>query len=393
MKKLLKDKRIVIFILAILFSSIVIAVKGIHYGVDITGGTVIVLKTEKPLNERDMSMTVEIIKNRLDATGLGNIEVYSRGNNEIIVIVPASADVDTIIKILKQQGNFKALLDNKTLLYTGRDIANVEFPTKVPSGNTVAYGVPFSLKIDAAKRMAELVKGKAYHRVYLYMDDKLISAPVLSPELTSGKPSPNQVITVGPYPPTEEEKAEALAIYTALKSGALPVKVDIEYTYSISPEFGRELLKGIYIAIALAFIAVSLVVAFRYRSPKLVFPILLTCFSEILIILGIASLINWRIDLPSFAGIVAAVGTGVDNQIVIADEALKGIKRLKASIKRAFFVIFASASTSIAAMLPLFVLGVGLLKGFALTTIIGILIGIFITRPAYAKIVEELFKK
>ncbi len=392
-KRLLKDKRVLLLIATVFISILLIAVKGIQYGVDITGGTVIVLKTEKPLNQKDMELTVEIIKKRLDATGLENIEVYPRGNNEIVVIVPANADSDRIIKILKQQGNFKALLDNKTLLYTGRDIANVEFPTKVPSGDKWAYGVPFTLKIEAAKRMAELVKGKAYHKVYLYMDNKLISAPVLSPDLTSGRPAPNQVITVGPYPPSKEEKDEALAIYTALKSGALPVKVDIEYIYTISPEFGKELLKGIYIAIALAFIAVSLVVALRYKNIKLTLPILITCFSEIIIILGFASLIGWKIDLPSFAGIIASVGTGVDNQIVIADEALKGIKRLRASIKRAFFVIFASASTSIAAMLPLFVLGVGLLKGFALTTIVGVLIGIFITRPAYARIIEELFKR
>ena len=44
-------------------------------------------------------------------------------------------------------------------------------------------------------------------------------------------------------------------------------------------------------------------------------------------------------------------------------------------------------------MLPLFVLGVGMLKGFAITTIAGVLVGIFITRPAFARIIEEMFKK
>lgn len=226
------------------------------------------------------------------------------------------------------------------------------------------------------------------------MDGKLISAPVLSPDLADGKPHPQQVITVGAYPPTKEEIDEAMAIYSALKSGALPVKLDIEYISTISPEFGKEFLKGTAIALLLAFIAVGIIVSIRYKQPKIAIPILITCISEVIIILGFASLIDWKLDLPSIAGIIAAVGTGVDNQIVITDEALKrGAGKIRASIKRAFFIIFASAATSIAAMLPLFVLGVGMLKGFAITTIAGVLIGIFITRPAFARIIEEMFKK
>ncbi|WP_423792640.1 preprotein translocase subunit SecD [Methanocaldococcus indicus] len=390
-KKLLKDKKIILLLITLFLSIVIIAVKGLQFGVDFTGGSVIVLKTEKPLNQQDMQLTIDLIKQRLDTTGLSGIEVYPRGNDEIVVVVPAKTDVDTIINILKQQGVFVAKLGNITL-YTGRDIESVQPPQKVPTENGYAYGIPFTLKIDAAKRFAELVKGKAGAKIELYMDNKLISAPVLAPGLATGIPSPQQVITVGKYPPSEEEKKEALAIYTALKSGALPTKLNVEYIYTISPEFGKELLKGVFIAIILAFIAVGFIVAVRYKIIKLSLPIIFTCLSEIIIILGFAALIGWRLDLPSIAGIIAAVGTGVDNQIVIADETLKG-KKIKASIKRAFFIIFASASTSIAAMLPLFVLGVGMLKGFAITTIAGVLIGIFITRPAFARIIEEMFKK
>jgi preprotein translocase subunit SecD len=81
--------------------------------------------------------------------------------------------------------------------------------------------------------------------------------------------------------------------------------------------------------------------------------------------------------------------------IIIADETLSGKEEerkitytVRDKIKRAFFIIFGSASTIIAAMFPLMIVGIGFVRGFAITTIIGVLIGILITRPAYAEIVE-----
>ena len=106
--------------------------------------------------------------------------------------------------------------------------------------------------------------------------------------------------------------------------------------------------------------------------------------------------INWTIDLAAIAGIIAAVGTGIDSQIVIIDQTLRGeakLESMKEKLKRAFFVIFGSAGTVIAAMLPLMILGFGLLRGFAITTIMGVLIGVFIARPAYGEIVKKIVKE
>ena len=141
----------------------------------------------------------------------------------------------------------------------------------------------------------------------------------------------------------------------------------------------------------------------------LVLPIIATSIAELILILGVASVVRWNIDLAAIAGILAAIGTGVDDQIIITDEVLKGDKkqkgrrsrtRMKVKIKGAFFIIFASAATLIAAMLPLAYVGfsrgytgIGILSGFAFTTILGVLIGIFITRPVYAKFVERFLTK
>ena len=72
---------------------------------------------------------------------------------------------------------------------------------------------------------------------------------------------------------------------------------------------------------------------------------------------------------------------------------LKAERSREDRLKKAFFIIFAAYATTVVAMLPLWFAGAGLLKGFALTTIAGVTIGVFITRPAFAAVVEVLLKK
>ena len=106
-------------------------------------------------------------------------------------------------------------------------------------------------------------------------------------------------------------------------------------------------------------------------------------------------------DLAAITGIIAAVGTGVDDQIVITDELTKGAEEtvqtggsLAGSAKKAFFIVMASAATAIAAMLPIIFFGQGSgmarLVGFAITTILGVLIGVIITRPAFGEIAKVM---
>jgi len=215
--------------------------------------------------------------------------------------------------------------------------------------------------------------------------------------LANGEPQTDVQIT-GHAPNRLLAEQEAKTVYTVLKSGSLPVKLKVIGMQFISPKLGENFkTQALYAGIA-ALIAVLLIVYFHYRNWKIAIPIASTSLFEVTIILGIAALIRWNLDLPSIAGIIAAIGTGVDQQIVITDELLGGekVKRItkrSSSLKRigrAFFIIFASAATTIAAMSFLLVYFVGTLKGFAVTTIIGVLIGIFVTRPAYAEIAKYL---
>ena len=116
-------------------------------------------------------------------------------------------------------------------------------------------------------------------------------------------------------------------------------------------------------------------------------------FSEATLTLAIASFIKWNLDASAIAGIIAGLGTGVNDQILIIDETLsreQTSESIKQKVKRAFFIIVGAFLTIIAAMLPLFWAGAGMLRGFALTTIIGVTVGILITRPAFADIVKKI---
>ena len=102
-------------------------------------------------------------------------------------------------------------------------------------------------------------------------------------------------------------------------------------------------------------------------------------------------MIRWNLDLPSIAGILATMGTGIDQQIIVMDEATQGkFLSLKQRMKRAFSIILGAYFTAVVAMLPLLWAGAGLLKGFAVTTIIGITAGVLITRPAFTDMIKKI---
>jgi len=196
----------------------------------------------------------------------------------------------------------------------------------------------------------------------------------------------------------EQAQARLGDLTILLESGSLSTPVDSISKETISPLLGERFLFNAGIMGGIALLLVAIVIFIRYRIFKLMIPIVLTGVSEVVIILGFASLINWNLDLAAVAGILAVVGTGVDHQIVITDELMKGEGDAELSfvnrIKNAFFIIMAAASTTIVTMLPivLFGFGFGKLIGFAITTIVGVLVGVFITRPAFGELAKKVLR-
>ena len=400
-----KDKQVILMAIIIIISIISISTIGIQQGLDLKGGSLVQLRLEKPVDDATMDVITAVLDKRLNIYGVKDIKVRSAGD-QLVIVEMAGATPEEVEKLIGNPGNFEARIGNKTAepALTGVHITNVEMYEITDT----YWDVPFSVSVEGARHFAEMAKGKGGEKVYMFLDGEQIddNPPSLSPELANGEPSTKVSVTGGADTP-EKAEAQAKEIYTVLKTGSLPVKVEVVGSSTVSPELGQEFLDGALIAGILAILAISIIIFIRYRKPILAIPIIVTCISEILIVMGIASLIQWNIDLAAIAGLIAAVGTGVDDQIVIVDEILQSKKtteksrrtRTRLNVKKALFIIFASAGTLIAAMLPLAYVGfargssgIGTLAGFAFTTIIGVLVGVFITRPVYAKFVEVFLR-
>jgi preprotein translocase subunit SecD len=396
----IKDWRVILLIVLLIGSIASISIIGIQYGLDLKGGSIIQIHLEKPVDSDTMSRVTAILDKRLNIFGVKDVKVRPSGSQDVIVEI-AGVKPEEVARIVGTPGKFVAKINNQTALL-GSDITNVQ-PYQV-TGNE--WHVPFKISVEGANRFAQVAEGNANAPVDMYLDDKLISSPLLSPELANGNPT-TEVEVSGTASSKAAAEKEAKNIQTVLQSGALPVKVNIEGISAVSAELGDQFKTGALTAGLLALIVISIIILIRYRTPLLVIPIIFTSLAELLLILGTASIIHWNIDLAAIAGIIAAIGTGVDDQIIITDEVLKGKAQktrrsvgVNVRIQRAFFIIFAAAGTLIAAMLPLAYVGfsrgytgIGVLSGFAFTTILGVLIGIFITRPVYAKFIELLLEK
>lgn len=265
------------------------------------------------------------------------------------------------------------------------------------------YGWSFSIQLSqqGAQKFAwvtnnlEVVPGTGYLSapIVLYLDDNLVDSLSIASTLKGRVETEIQIS--GSSDTRELAIKERSQLQSILRSGALPTSVEIVQLDTVSPTLGSSFLMNAALAGFIALLAVLAVVGARYRRPKIILPMIIISSSEILIILGIASAIGWTIDLPAIAGIIATIGSGINSQIMIIDQALRGgdqASTMKEKLKAAFFTIFGAGGTVIAAMIPLMVIGFGLLRGFAITTIIGVLIGILIVRPAFGEIVKKIIK-
>lgn len=225
----------------------------------------------------------------------------------------------------------------------------------------------------------------------------LLSSPVLNPGITNGSVGQSYAIsgvapaTLSPAAQLAYANNQSTTIAGILNGGALPVHVIVGVPTTIPATLGSHFELISVIALLVAILAVSMTVAIRYRKLFLVVPIILTTMAELFIIVSVIGLIG-TIDLAAVAGMIAVVGTGVDAQIIITDEVLTGSSErgVKLKLSNAFFIIWADAGLLVIAMMPLlFSTTLITIIGFAESTILGVLFGAFITRPAYGAILSR----
>ena len=329
-----------------------------------------------------------------DAVKIGNLTAKINGTIQLDGVP---------LEFSKKTGDSVTL---SAIVISGNDVKQVftdsQHSRVTPLGNGWQFEFSITISREAAERFAkvtsdlttEFSNGQNYlsSDIDLYLDNGLVDSLKISSDL-KGKEQPDIQIS-GPGSSRDDARKKMNSLQSILQSGALPTEIEVEQMNTISPSLGAQFMRIALMGIVFAIIAVSIVIFIRYRDPKIVIPIIVTSITEALLVLGIAGMIQWTIDLPAIAGLIASIGTGVNDQIIITDEIDKKREKeqlnMKRKIKNAFFIVFSAAATIVAAMIPLLTVGAGGVMGFAFTTIVGVFVGILITRPAYAKVLEYL---
>ncbi len=404
-----------------------IPTSNIRKGLDLEGGTRVLLKPAEPVSAETLEITIDSLKERLNVYGLGDVVVRSAtdlAGEQFILVEIAGVTENEVKDLLARQGKFEAQINNQTVFLGGeRDITYVCRSAECSginpnvgcgqTGDGYACGFFFAISLtpQAAQRHAQITdkltvvasennaEGYLSEDLILFLDDKEVDRLRIGAELKGRATTNIQISGSGSGTTIQAAQDNALLnmkrLQTIILTGSLPVKLNIEKMDTISPSLGREFLSNILFVAALVILVVISVVLLRYKNIKVVVPMVSVLLSEMVLILGFAALANWNLDLAGIAGIIIVAGTGVDHLIVITDEVLKGetIYNWKVRIKNAMFIIMGAYFTTLAGMLPLYWAGAGLLKGFALTTIAGISFGVLIARPAYAAIIEKILNK
>jgi len=391
-------------------------------GLDLAGGAKALVQPERKLTQSELADLITVSKERLNVYGISDIAIRAASDlsgNTYMIVEVAGASPAELQDLIGKQGKFEAKIGEDSVFVGGKDdiksvcrndasCSGIQECQQSQGGYYCNFQFVIYLSPEAAQKQGE-VTGKLDinmtsngERILskpldLYLDDQLVDSLQIDASL-KGKTDATSISIRGPGTGTTQQeafnnaKANMLKLQTVLITGSLPFKLQIVKLDSISPLLGKEFVNNILLAALGAGLAVALIIFIRYRRLVYSLPILFTVGAEILIILGVSAAINWNLDLVSIAGILAAIGTGVDNQIVIIDESRnkKVSHTLKEKIKRAFFIIFGSFSTAFVAMIPLWWAGAGMVRGFAVTTIIGICIGVFITRPAFSDFIGQV---
>ena len=379
------------------------------------------------LTPQTVEETRKIIETKLNMLGLKSITVRTVGSN-LLVVDLAGVPLSEAKRVVGKPGKFEIRIQTEGEggeIEEGQRLAEIRNITEhvlygeeisrvapAPSGRRgidgrVIWGATFMLTEAGAKKFREAalkygaVDEPWKHNVTMLLDDIVIYTAPISNESQHGEPPATEILKERPIytwiaetGSGDEGLMRAKELIIHMRAGVLPVPVEIIASGEVPAYLGAKFKEGSAFALLLALLLVSVIITVRYREKKIVLPIFFTLVAEVLAILGFAAVVGWQLDLPSIAGIIAVIGTGVDQLVMITDEVISGGKTASRIYRRrvsfAYNIIFASAATTIVAMLALASMALGTLRGFAIVTIVGLLIGIFVTRPAYARILEHI---
>ena len=386
----------------------------------------------KQLQERTISQSLEVLRNRIDQFGVTEPVLVRQGTDNLVVQLPGIQDPQRALDLIGQtaQLEFK-LVDDQTSLnlpelieqalkagklkagYT-REQLNQALADKVPAEDEVYieksinrdtgrieskplllkkkvlltgdvvknasvrigdYNEPYvSVDFDrrGAAEFGKITGENVKRRLAIILDGVVRSAPVIQERIGGGKAQ-----ITGSY--TSQEAAD-LAI--VLRAGALPATVKIVQNITVGPTLGLDSIKKGLTAGLIGTLLVVVFMIFYYRFSGLVANYALVI--NVIFLLGMLSLFGATLTLPGIAGIILSVGMAVDSNVLIYErmrEEFHAGKPLKAGIDggydKAFWTIIDSHVTTLITAVVLFLFGTGPIKGFAVTLSLGVVLNLF----------------
>ena len=392
-------------------------------GLDLRGGMQVVLQAPEgyQIDQDTLQVAATILENRANALGVSEVLFQVAGEDYIVGEFPGLENIEDVIDVIKATGMLEFVdvgqnyLEPGTIIetdYNGgaaadetqTDAASTETGTTeaedsgtvyhtvitgadldtvvvtAPQVATDGYGVAFKLKSEATEVFGDHTKNNIGNALAIVLDKEVISTPVIRQAITSGEGS----ITGSGENAFTYDEANNLRI--TLFYGTLPVSLEIAESRVVGPTLGQTSLNKSLIAGAIGFLIVSLFMLIYYRVPGVVAIISIMVFG--LITYAIYLLIPVTLTLPGIAGFLLSVGSALDANILqferLKEELRKGrnlTQAVELGITRAWPSIRDSNLATIITSAILFwfgsTFGATIVKGFALTLALGVLISLF----------------
>jgi protein-export membrane protein SecD len=347
-----------------------------------------------------VDQSIEIIRRRIDETGVVDPQITRQGQDRIVVQLPGVGDPDRIKQLIGKTAHmtfrlvdetanpaaggppppgddYLPMQDNpnekiavrKRIDVDGADLTDARAGNNSDTGEWV---VNFTFNSIGARRFADVSRANVNHRFAIVLDDKVISAPVIREAITGGRGQISGSFTA--------QSASDLAVL--LRAGALPAPLTVVEERSVGPELGAASIRAGAISLIAGFLFVIFFMAFFYGLFGWFANLALVV--NLLLMLGIMSMLQATLTLPGMAGILLTLGMAVDANILI-NERIREEQRLgrpplaalEHGFSRAYSTIFDSNATAFLAHVMLFVFGSGPVKGFAVTITVGIATSLF----------------
>jgi len=374
-------------------------------GLDLQGGMQVLLEADLPADqtvEADwMAAAKRIVESRVNGLGVAEPIVQSVGNRRILVELPGIEDPQTAIATLKQTGLMEwvdtgaVYLQPGTLIKTDLSTsveASEEVTPTEPIYNTVLTGrdlktarvdfqegfplIAFELNEEGGRIFAEHTANNIGSYLPIVLDKVVISCPRIQSAIPSGRGQITGRFSV----------EEAKSIVLQLRYGALPIPLKVIDTREVGPTLGQDSIERSIRAGTIGLIIVLLFMLISYRLPGLLADIALIIYA--LLTMAIFKLIPITLTLPGIAGFLLSVGMAVDANILIFERMREELRQgrtlqraIEAGFRRAWTSIFDSNLSTWITCLILWMFGnsfgASIVKGFAVTLAIGVLVSMF----------------